>query len=60
MIANILGPLALPSCPLRFRDRRRPLMSLSERATAARLPQRMLVAHGASLDTRNSFGNSAR
>ena len=35
-------------------------MSLSERATAARLPHsRMLVAHGASLDTRNSLGNSA-
>jgi ankyrin repeat protein len=35
-------------------------MSLSERATAARLPHsRMFVAHGASLDTRNSLGNSA-
>jgi hypothetical protein len=33
-------------------------MSQFERATAARLPHsRMLVAHGASLDTRNSLGN---
>src|SRR6185436_10859357 len=38
---------------------RRPLMSLSERATAARLPHSRMLAHGASLDTRNSLGNSA-
>jgi hypothetical protein len=49
-----------PSLEIAARRTRKPLMSLYERATAARLPHsRMLVAHGASLDMRNSLGNSA-